>query len=107
MPHELQGLFKALAHPIRLDILRQLKEGPKCVCEILPGLDSEQSNASQHFGGLRSHGLIMRWKEGGRVMYGIADNRIYEVMDLAMSIIMAQVERSMKAWQEVSEHEGE
>ena len=38
------NIFKALAHPTRLQIIQLLKEKPLCVCEILPQIESEQSN---------------------------------------------------------------
>jgi DNA-binding transcriptional ArsR family regulator len=38
-------IFKALAHPIRIQILHLLKDGEKCVCEIVPALEMEQPNS--------------------------------------------------------------
>jgi ArsR family transcriptional regulator len=40
------NVFKALAHPTRIQIVKLLMKGEMCVCEILPNLDSAQS---QHF----------------------------------------------------------
>jgi len=44
----LADFFKALAHPTRLQILELLRPGERCVCEIFPALEMEQSNVSRH-----------------------------------------------------------
>src|SRR5665647_3429098 len=53
------NVFKALSHPTRLQIVRLLKEKPLCVCEILPQIESEQSNTSQHLSVLKNQGLSL------------------------------------------------
>lgn len=93
----LVDIFKSLAHPIRINILKILKDGPKCVCEILPLLDSEQSNASQHLTVLKNSGVIGRWKEGTQVMYGVLDQEVYQLMGIAQSILVNQLERAKDA----------
>ncbi|MDR3565302.1 MAG: metalloregulator ArsR/SmtB family transcription factor [Negativicutes bacterium] len=50
--------FKTLSHPVRLNILRLLKDGERCVCEIIDELDIEQSNLSQHLGLMKKQGLL-------------------------------------------------
>ncbi len=41
-------ILKALAQPTRLKILELLREGEKCICEIVPAINGEQSNISRH-----------------------------------------------------------
>ena len=41
-------VLKALAQPTRQKILETLTEGEKCVCEIYPAVNGEQSNISKH-----------------------------------------------------------
>ena len=41
-------ILKALSQPTRLKILELLREGEKCICEIVPALNGEQSNISRH-----------------------------------------------------------
>ncbi len=40
--------FKALAHPLRLQIILFLRDGEKCVCELCSDLDLQQSKISYH-----------------------------------------------------------
>jgi len=49
--------LKALADPIRLAILRLLREGTCCNCEIAPALGLSNSLASHHLRILREAGL--------------------------------------------------
>jgi predicted transcriptional regulator len=42
------GIFKAAVDPSRIRILKLLKEGELCVCEIMTALDRPQSTTSHH-----------------------------------------------------------
>ncbi|HHW43373.1 MAG TPA: winged helix-turn-helix transcriptional regulator [Desulfotomaculum sp.] len=44
-------MLKALAHPTRISIVEFLRYGERCVCEIVDGVNVEQSGVSQHLGG--------------------------------------------------------
>jgi len=54
----ISNIFKALAHPIRMQIVKLLRNGEMCVCDIIPNLDSEQSNTSQHLAVLKNQGIV-------------------------------------------------
>jgi len=63
-------LCKALGHPARISILRQLLREDRCVCgrivEILP---LAQSTVSQHLKILKEAGLIIGEVEGPKTCY--------------------------------------
>jgi len=61
---QLHMVLKALANPIRLDILEYLKSGEKCVCNIFAHLNLSQNLISHHLGILRENGLIHAKKDG-------------------------------------------
>ena len=73
--------LKALADPLRLQILQFLSNGEKCVCEIIPELDVVQPLVSRHLGILKKNGLIIDRKEGNKRFYSITDERILEIID--------------------------
>lgn len=77
-------VFHALSDPIRLEILAYLKDGEKCVCEIVPHLNLIQPLVSRHLKILKDAGLIRCRKDGTKRLYSIVDARIYNVID-AMS----------------------
>ena len=90
----ISNVFKALAHPTRIQILKLLRDGEMCVCEILPNLDSEQSNTSQHLTVLKNSGIVDSRKDGSRVIYSIKNKEVHEMIDLAEAIILRQIEET-------------
>jgi DNA-binding transcriptional ArsR family regulator len=67
---ELAGLFKALAHPVRLKIIAHLKRVNRCICgEIVEILPLSQSTVSQHLKYLKEAGLVKGEIEGPRTCY--------------------------------------
>lgn len=88
------NVFKALAHPTRIQIVKLLRSGELCVCDILPNLDSEQSNTSQHLTVLKNQGIVESKKDGSKVIYSIKNNEVYEMIDLAEAMILRQIEET-------------
>ncbi len=88
------NIFKALSHPTRLQIVKLLQEKPLCVCDILPPIDSEQSNASQHLSVLKNQGIVESKKDGLMVIYRIKSPEVYQMIDIAESIILKQIEET-------------
>ena len=74
-------VFHALSASDRLEILEFLRDGEKCVCEIVPHLNLIQPVVSRHLKILRDAGLIRCRKDGTKRMYSIVDPRIHEVVD--------------------------
>ncbi|MDE1171708.1 MAG: metalloregulator ArsR/SmtB family transcription factor [Verrucomicrobium sp.] len=64
---------KALGEPSRLRIVRLLKEGSLCVCEIEALLDLPQYGVSRHLAVLRQAGMVEGWREGTWMHYRLAD----------------------------------
>jgi len=88
------NIFKALSHPTRLQIVQLLKEKPLCVCEILPQIESEQSNTSQHLSVLKNQGIVDSKKDGSMVIYKIKSPEVYQMIDIAENIILNQIEET-------------
>jgi ArsR family transcriptional regulator, arsenate/arsenite/antimonite-responsive transcriptional repressor / arsenate reductase (thioredoxin) len=47
-----------LADPSRASILRMLRDGPVCVCEMAAALGARENNVSNHLSRLRDAGLV-------------------------------------------------
>jgi DNA-binding transcriptional ArsR family regulator len=75
------AVFHALADPIRLEILSYLRDGEKCVCEIVPHLDLIQPLVSRHLKILKDVGIVRFRKDGTKRMYSVVDSRIHSVVD--------------------------
>ncbi len=78
-------VFHALSDAIRLEILTYLRDGEKCVCEIVPHLNLIQPLVSRHLKVLKDAGMIRCRKDGTKRMYSIVDSRIYNVVDALTS----------------------
>jgi ArsR family transcriptional regulator len=66
----LADCLKALAHPVRLQILEVLQsEGEACVCHLEVRLGKRQAYISQHLAKLREVGLVQDRREGLNVFY--------------------------------------
>ena len=74
-------VFHALSDPIRLEILAYLRDGEKCVCEIVPHLNLIQPLVSRHLKILKDAGLIRCRKDGTKRLYSIVDLKIYDITD--------------------------
>ena len=75
-------IFKALADPTRLKILECVKDGEKCICEIIPYTGKSQPNVSQHLKILKNAGIIDERKDGTRIMIKASKDKIYDVIKL-------------------------
>jgi len=74
-------VFHALSDPLRMEIVTYLRQGEKCVCEIVPHLNLIQPLVSRHLKILKDAGIVRCRKDGTKRMYSIVDQRIYNVVD--------------------------
>jgi DNA-binding transcriptional ArsR family regulator len=74
-------VFSALSDPIRLEILTFLRDGERCVCEIVPHLNLIQPLVSRHLRILKDSGIVRCRKDKTKRMYSVVDHRIYDVID--------------------------
>jgi len=74
-------VFHALSDPIRLEIVVYLRDGEKCVCEIVPHLNLIQPLVSRHLKILKDAGMVRCRKDGTKRMYSIVDSKIFDVID--------------------------
>lgn len=71
--HEKAEILKALAHPIRLCIVKELVESEICnVTKMQYCLEIPQSTISQHLAKLKSSGIIKGEREGVKINYSLA-----------------------------------
>jgi ArsR family transcriptional regulator, arsenate/arsenite/antimonite-responsive transcriptional repressor len=67
----LATLAKALAHPVRVQIVRILARTQGCVSELVEQLPLAQSTVSQHLKVLKDAGLVCGTVDGPRMCYCI------------------------------------
>jgi ArsR family transcriptional regulator len=74
-------LFHALSDPTRLRIVRKLKHGERCVCELTDALDAAQSRLSFHLKVLKDAGLVSDRRDGRWVYYELRRDAFEEMSD--------------------------
>ncbi|MDZ7763738.1 MAG: metalloregulator ArsR/SmtB family transcription factor [Melioribacteraceae bacterium] len=89
-------IISAICHPNKIRILKALRKQSLCNCELMPLLGLEQSNLSRHLKSMEKSGILISWKEGLRVNYRIADERIFDLLDIAEKISLKKVEENKK-----------
>lgn len=77
----LVGVFRALADPTRLEILRLVsaQAGPACVCDLVDHFELSQPTISHHLKALREAGLLTVTKVGIWSFYAL-DPRASELL---------------------------
>jgi ArsR family transcriptional regulator len=83
--------FQALAHPTRLAIVEQLREGELSAGALIERLGVEQANASQHLSILRAKRILVNRKVGNQVFYSVRDPLIIQVLDTMRQYFLTQL----------------
>ena len=89
-------VLKTLAQPTRLKILELLRNGEKCICEIVPAINGEQSNISRHISLMQKSNLVTTRKDGVKVMVKVRDPKIFEILDSVNLLLKKQIQETGK-----------
>ena len=84
-------ILKALAQPTRLKILELLRNGEKCICEIVPAINGEQSNISRHISLMQKSHLVTTRKDGVKVMVKVRDPEIFDILDRVGRVLRSPI----------------
>ena len=66
------SVFKALGHPARLQIVEELADGERCVCDLVELVGLGWSAVSRHLAVLKAAGVLDDEKRGLQVFYRLA-----------------------------------
>jgi ArsR family transcriptional regulator len=75
-------LFHALSDETRLSILRRLRLGERCVCDLTDALDAAQSRLSFHLKVLKDADLVTDRREGRWMYYTLNSDTLEETAQL-------------------------
>ncbi|MEC3916107.1 metalloregulator ArsR/SmtB family transcription factor [Nocardia sp. CDC153] len=73
-------LLRALAAPVRIAIVLQLRESPRCVHELVDTLGVTQPLISQHLRILKSAGVVRGERTGREVIYELVDEHLAHIV---------------------------
>jgi ArsR family transcriptional regulator, zinc-responsive transcriptional repressor len=73
-------LLRALAAPVRIAIVLQLRESQRCVHELVDALAVPQPLVSQHLKILKAAGVVAGERSGREVLYRLADHHLAHIV---------------------------
>ena len=82
-------MFRTLGHPVRIRVLELLQTGPRPVRDLLAEIDVEPSNLSQQLAVLRRAGIVVSFRDGGLVMYGLSTPDLADLLAAGRRILGA------------------
>jgi len=89
----ISSVFRALADPTRREILQQLKKhGEQAAGEIASAFPISGPSISRHLSVLKHAGLIIERREGNRILYRLAPDRLASAVgDFLSSVCPTQI----------------
>lgn len=73
-------VLRALAAPVRIAIVLQLRAGGRCVHELVGTLGVSQPLISQHLRVLKSAGIVRGERSGREVLYELVDEHLAHIV---------------------------
>ncbi|TFC93844.1 ArsR family transcriptional regulator [Cryobacterium sinapicolor] len=87
-------LFKALGHPLRVQVLEQLVGGERSVGSLAEVLGAELSNLSQQLGVLRRAGVVVTRRDGNTIFYALRDPGVAQLLAISKRMLVTSLEHS-------------
>jgi len=91
--HQLSEYFSVLGEPTRLRILNLLRDGEKCVQDLVEETESSQANVSKHLKVMVQAGILSRRSEGNQAYYKVEDELIFELCNLVCDRLARRIEQ--------------
>ena len=102
--YELQAeLCRALSHPVRLELIHLLREGPKRVGDLAQIIGLNQGTVSRHLGVLRNSEILTTQHHGRDIHYQIVDPRVSDLCELMRQVLVEQAVRRSKVLKTLDE----
>jgi ArsR family transcriptional regulator len=89
-------IAQAIGHPLRLEIIDFLKNGPQCVCDIAKKIGAERSNVSRHLSVMVNAGILECHKKGLKVIYGLKCPCILDFFACISGVIKEQAKENSR-----------
>ena len=79
--------FDALAHPVRREILKLLRDGPRSAGELAGHFDLAKPTLSGHFAMLKNAQLVTTERRGTTILYRLNMSVMEEAIAAMMSLV--------------------
>ena len=94
--------FSILSEPMRLRILNLLRDGEKCVQELVEATQTSQANVSKHLKVMLQAGILHRRTEGTSAYYSLEDPLIFELCNLVCNRLAIRIEEQARQFRDFS-----
>jgi ArsR family transcriptional regulator len=78
--------FHALSDPTRIEIVRMLSHGERCVCELQDAIRAQQSRLSFHLRVLKQSGFVTDRRDGRWVHYALNRDALDDIAAFAAAV---------------------
>lgn len=90
---QVAAYFGILSEPMRLKILNLLRDGEKCVQDLVEATATSQANVSKHLKVMMQAGILTRRTQGTAAYYRVTDNLTYELCTLVCDRLASRIEK--------------
>ncbi len=94
--------FSILGEPMRLRILNLLRDGEKCVQDLVEATQTSQANVSKHLKVMLQAGILSRRTEGTSAYYRVEDDLIFELCNLVCDRLATRIEEQARQFRDFS-----
>lgn len=87
------NICKALAHPIRMEIIDILKTKEMSFSKLLEIIGGAKSNLSQHLSSMVSKGILLQRKEGINVYYKLSSKKVSTACHIMREVLIENLKK--------------
>lgn len=98
---ELSQFFRLLSEPARLQLLCELKQGPRDVAALMAATGFSQSHISRQLSQLQRAALVSCERDGVRMIYRVDDSLVDDLCELVQGRLRQRLEQQLQRYQTV------
>jgi DNA-binding transcriptional ArsR family regulator len=90
---QVANYFRVLGEPMRLKLLNVLREGERCVQDLVDESETSQANVSKHLKVMLQAGILAKRNQGTQAFYRVTDDLIFELCNLVCDRLATRIEQ--------------
>lgn len=94
-------IFKALSNPLRLKILKKIKNKSICQCELASVLKENPVNISRAIDLLEALGIVDKEKRGNKIFPKVKVEKIFKILEISDEIEKEIAKKRMKKYENI------
>lgn len=101
---EFAEIYKALAHPKRIEIIYQLKKSELAAKELSAALNIGKAHLFQHVSILVENRVINVRRKGVQVFYSLADDKVLDALKIMRQLVLKKLKNSNRLLNKAKEY---